>query len=118
MDAVAARETETARELVKSSLERQQHVEHLLAVARLLHVGDLAAAAVGDAGLGDLGERDGVVGVDVLGADDAGDYQFADLEIDALISISTGWTSLTSMRSSLTRRWCSMPMESATALSV
>src|ERR1700737_4630535 len=31
--------------------ERQQHVHHLLAVARLLDVGDLAAAAIGDAGL-------------------------------------------------------------------
>jgi hypothetical protein len=31
------------------ALERQQHVHHLLAVARLLHVGDLAAAAIGDA---------------------------------------------------------------------
>ena len=35
-------------------LERQQHVEHLLAVTRLLHVGDLAAAAIGDARLRDL----------------------------------------------------------------
>jgi hypothetical protein len=32
-------------------LEQQQHVHHLLAVARLLEVGDLAAAAIGDAGL-------------------------------------------------------------------
>jgi hypothetical protein len=31
-------------ELLKKS-ERQQHVHHLLAVARLSHVGDLAAAA-------------------------------------------------------------------------
>jgi hypothetical protein len=38
-----------------NKLERQQHVHHLLAVARLLHVGDLAAAAIGDAGLRDLG---------------------------------------------------------------
>ena len=32
------------------NLERQQHVHHLLAVARLLDFGDLAAAAIGDAG--------------------------------------------------------------------
>ena len=35
--------------------ERPDGVEELLTVARLLHVGDLAAAAIGDAGLGDLG---------------------------------------------------------------
>ena len=35
-------------------LERQQHVHHLAAVPRLLHVGDLAVAAIGDAGLCDL----------------------------------------------------------------
>ena len=63
--------------------ERQEDVHHLLAVARLLHVRDLAAAAIGDAGLGDLRRIDRVVGLDVLGPDDAGDDQFADLEIDA-----------------------------------
>jgi hypothetical protein len=36
------------------ALERQQDVGDLLAVARLLEVGDLAAAAIGDAGLRDL----------------------------------------------------------------
>ena len=36
------------------ALERQQHVHHLLTVARLLDVGELAAAAIGDAGLRDL----------------------------------------------------------------
>jgi hypothetical protein len=35
-------------------LERQQHVHHLLTVTRLLHVGELAVAAIGDAGLRDL----------------------------------------------------------------
>ena len=64
-------------------LEGQDGVGDLLAVARLLHVGDLAAAAVGDAGFGDLGRGDGVVGVDVLGPHDAGDDQVADLEVDA-----------------------------------
>jgi hypothetical protein len=36
------------------ALERQQHVHYLAAVPRLLHVGDLAVAAIGDAGLRDL----------------------------------------------------------------
>ena len=58
-------------------------VGDLLAVARLLYVGDLAAAAVGHAGLGNLAERDGVVVADVLGADDAGDDEVADFEVDA-----------------------------------
>jgi hypothetical protein len=40
--------------LENHALERQQDVGHLLAVARLLEVGDLAAAAIGDAGLRDL----------------------------------------------------------------
>jgi hypothetical protein len=35
-------------------LERQQHIHHLLTVARLLHVHQLAVAAIGDAGLRDL----------------------------------------------------------------
>ena len=39
---------------LKRFLERQQHVHHLRAVARLLHVVDLASAAIGDAGLRDL----------------------------------------------------------------
>jgi hypothetical protein len=36
------------------ALERQQHVHHLAAVSRLLHVGELAVATIGDAGLRDL----------------------------------------------------------------
>src|SRR6478735_12383941 len=64
-------------------LEGQQYVHHLLAVARLLHVRDLAAAAIGDASLRDLGGIDGVVALDVLWTDDAGDHELADLEIDA-----------------------------------
>src|SRR6185437_8822665 len=54
-----------------SGLERHQDVEELLAVARLLDVHELAVAAVGDARLCDLVERDGVDGADVLGPDDA-----------------------------------------------
>src|SRR3954454_15564847 len=61
---------------------RQHDVEHLLSVARLLDVGDLAAAAVGNAQLGDLVVRDGVLGRDVLRTDDAGDVDVADLEVD------------------------------------
>src|SRR5437868_5980967 len=60
-------------------LEGQDGVCDLLAVARLLHIGDLAAAAVGDAGFGDLFGHDGVVRLDVLGPHDAGDDQVADL---------------------------------------
>src|SRR5256885_12133133 len=48
------------------ALERQQDVGYLLAVARLLEVGDLAAAAIGDAGLRDLAGIDGVVALDIL----------------------------------------------------
>jgi hypothetical protein len=48
----------TASEILKSGLmrwlERQQHVHHLTAVPWLLQVGDLAVAAIGDAGLRDL----------------------------------------------------------------
>src|SRR5262249_16428176 len=67
----------------RERLEGQEHVHHLLAVARLLHVHDLAAAAIGDAGLRDLAGVDGVVALDVLGPDDTGDDQLAGLEIDA-----------------------------------
>ena len=63
--------------------ERQQDVGHLLAIARLLEVEDLAAAAIGDAGLRDLRGIDGVVALDVLGPHDTGDDQFADFEVDA-----------------------------------
>ena len=64
-------------------LEGQEHVENLLAVARLLHVGDLAASAIGDAGLRDLRGVDGVVALDIFGAHDAGHDQFADFIVDA-----------------------------------
>ena len=45
--------------------------------ARLLHVGDLALAAIGKPRFGHLGEIDGVVLGDVLGAHHAGDLQVA-----------------------------------------
>jgi hypothetical protein len=63
--------------------ERQQHVHHLLAVAGLLHIGDLAASAVGYAGLGDLAGCDGIVVLDVFWPHDASDDQFTHLEVDA-----------------------------------
>ena len=72
-------------ELSDEASERQQHVHHLLAIARLLHVGDLAVAAIGDAGLRDLRGIDGVVALDVFRADDAGDDQFANFEMRELI---------------------------------
>src|ERR1035441_2296367 len=48
-----------------------------------INLDDLAAAAIGDAGLRDLRGIDGVVALDVLRAHDAGHDQFAHLEIDA-----------------------------------
>src|SRR5207248_8249241 len=66
----------------KSSSERQQHVHHLLPIARLLHIRNLAAAAIGDAGLRDLAGVDRVVALDVLRPHNPGDDQFADLKID------------------------------------
>ena len=65
------------------ALERQDDIHHLLAVARLLNIGDLAAAAVSDAGFGDLAGVDRVVALDVFRPDDAGDNQFANFEVDA-----------------------------------
>lgn len=64
-------------------LEWEQDVGDLLTKARLLHVGDLAAAAVGNAGLRDLAGVDGVVALNVFRPHDAGDDQFADFKIDA-----------------------------------
>ena len=66
-----------------SGSERHDNVEHLLTIAGLLHVGDLAAAAIGDPGLGNLVIADRIVGGDVLLANDAGNLQIAHLEIDA-----------------------------------
>src|SRR4051812_10542598 len=58
-------------------LERQENVPHPIAVALLLDVGDLAAAAIGDARLRDLGRIDRVLALDVLRPHDAGDDQLA-----------------------------------------
>ena len=51
---LAAHREDALRSIRGTVLERQQHVHDLLAVARLLDVGDLAAAAISDAGLRDL----------------------------------------------------------------
>ena len=52
-------------------LEGQDHIQELGAVARLLDIGELAAAAIGDARFRDLVVADGVGLQDVLGPDDA-----------------------------------------------
>ena len=57
-------------------------VEELVAPAGLLHLGDAAAPAVGDARLGDLVVGDGVVGGDVARPHDAGHAEHAHLEVD------------------------------------
>ena len=64
-------------------LEWQQHVEHLLSVSRLLYVGDLTATAIRDACLCDLARVDGVVALDILRPNDAGDDEFADFKVDS-----------------------------------
>ena len=63
--------------------EGQQNIHYLLAIARLLDIGDLAAATIGQAGLGDLGGFKRVVCLDIFRPDDARDDQFADFEVDA-----------------------------------
>ena len=63
--------------------EGEEDVEELLAVAGALDVGDLAAAAVGDAGFGEAVVADGVVAADVLGAEDTADLQLAEFAVDA-----------------------------------
>ena len=57
VDAVYARAIRNGAGVTNSrhSLERQEHVKQLLAVAILLYVGDLAAATIGNTRLGDLG---------------------------------------------------------------
>src|SRR5437660_3547274 len=64
-------------------LERQQHIHDLLAIAWLLHIGDLTAAAIGDAGLRDFAGVNGVVALNVLRPYDTSHDQFADLVVDA-----------------------------------
>ena len=70
-------------DVVRNLSERQQHVEHLLAVPRLLHVGDLTATAIGNPRLCDFARIDRVIALDVFRPNDAGDDEFADLEVHA-----------------------------------
>jgi hypothetical protein len=65
------------------TLERQQYIRDLLPPTWLLHVGDLAAATVSDAGLRDLRRVERVVVLDILRPHDAGELELADLEVDA-----------------------------------
>ena len=64
-------------------LEGPENVVDFLADARALHIGDMAAAAIGDARFRDLGVADRIVRGDVLRPHHAGDQQLADLVIDA-----------------------------------
>jgi hypothetical protein len=64
-----------------ASLERCDDVIDLLAPARLLDLGDPAAATVGNSGLRDLVVRDGVVALDVSRSDDPTDIQDAHLVV-------------------------------------
>ena len=82
VDRCAQRRGSPGATLAPNTLEGQQHVEDLLAVARLLDVGDLAAAPGGNPRLGDLAGIDEIVALNVFGAHDAADNQFADLGVD------------------------------------
>src|SRR6266851_9498169 len=63
--------------------ERPDNIEELLTVARLLHVGDLAAATIGNPRLGNLGVLDGVGVGDVFRPHDTRDLKHAHLVVDA-----------------------------------
>src|SRR6056297_2348497 len=63
--------------------EWQDHVEHLLAVTRLLDIGNLAPASVGDAGFGYPVIGDRVFPGDILRPDDTTDLQVAEFEVHA-----------------------------------
>jgi hypothetical protein len=58
--------------LPASRSERKIEIERLLAVGRLLHLGNTAPAAIGDAGLGNTLVVDRVVRADIGRANDAG----------------------------------------------
>src|SRR5262245_38132613 len=66
-----------------AGLERQEYVEDLLAIAALLHIGNLAAASVRNTCLRDLVRIDCVVALDVFRSHNSGDDEFANLEVDA-----------------------------------
>ncbi len=62
--------------------ERQDQIEDLLPLGRLLHPRSDGHGAVGDAGPGDALVGDAVAGADVAGAHDASDRQDAEFGID------------------------------------
>ena len=66
-----------------AGLERQEYVEDLLAIAALLHIGNLAAASVRDTRLRDLVGVDRVVALDILRSHNSSDDEFANLKVDA-----------------------------------
>ena len=66
-----------------AGLERQEYVEDLLAIAALLHIGNLAAASIRDTRLRDLVGVDRVVALDILRSHNSSDDEFANLEVDA-----------------------------------
>ena len=63
-------------------LEREQNIEDLLSVPRLLDVREVAAATIIQTCLRDLLVIDLIVVGDVLGTDDAVDHQLANLVVD------------------------------------
>jgi hypothetical protein len=64
-----------------AGLERQEDIQDLVAVPRLLNIGDLAASAVTDAGFRNLLAGNRVVGGDVFRTDNAGYNQLSDFEV-------------------------------------
>src|SRR5580704_1167386 len=70
-------------------LERHQDIEQLLAVARILHVCNVALTAICDSGLGDLRKVDGIVAGDVFGAYHAGNLQVAQFAVHTHLLMST-----------------------------
>ena len=63
-------------------LEREDDVEHLLPVAGLLEIGNLAASALGNPRFGDLVIGHGVGGGHVFRADDPGNLKLTSFEVD------------------------------------
>ena len=76
-------EEEGWRKTLAELLEREDNVDNLLPVPRLLNVADVTTAAICDAGFSYFLERDGVAVRDVLRANDASDLKLANFEVDA-----------------------------------
>lgn len=67
---------------MQKNLERRDNVQQLASVSGLLHVGNRALAAVGNAKLGNFARLNRVVGRNVRPADNASDGQLAKLVVD------------------------------------